>query len=61
MKLPTNCEESIEINEITKDFSACANTFGHSVKTNGISSVMCGQSAPLSEFYGEDEAAKDCL
>ncbi|KYN40430.1 Putative glycerophosphocholine phosphodiesterase GPCPD1 [Trachymyrmex septentrionalis] len=61
MKLPTNCEESIEINEITKDFSVCANTFGHSVKTNGVSGVMCGQPAPLSEFYGEDEAAKDCL
>ncbi|EGI70224.1 Putative glycerophosphodiester phosphodiesterase 5 [Acromyrmex echinatior] len=61
MKLPTNCEESIEINEITKDFSVCANTFGHSIKTNGISGVMCGQPAPLSEFYGEDEAAKDCL
>ncbi|KAL6264932.1 hypothetical protein P5V15_005028 [Pogonomyrmex californicus] len=62
LKLPTNCEEeSIEINEMTKDFSACANTFGHSVKTNGISGVMCGQSTPLPEFYGEDEAAKDCL
>ncbi|XP_011162338.1 glycerophosphocholine phosphodiesterase GPCPD1 [Solenopsis invicta] len=58
-KLPTNCEES-DINEITKDFSACANTFGHSVKTNGVSGV-CGQSNPLPEFYGEDEAAKDCL
>ncbi|KAL0117504.1 hypothetical protein PUN28_010375 [Cardiocondyla obscurior] len=61
MKLPASCEESIEINEMTKDFSACANTFGHSVKTNGISSVTCGQSTPLPEFYGEDEAAKDCL
>ncbi|XP_018314848.1 glycerophosphocholine phosphodiesterase GPCPD1 [Mycetomoellerius zeteki] len=60
IKLPTNCEESIEINEITKDFSACANTFGHSVKTNGVSGVICGQPAPLPEFYEEDEAAKDC-
>ncbi|XP_011868687.1 PREDICTED: glycerophosphocholine phosphodiesterase GPCPD1-like [Vollenhovia emeryi] len=60
IKLPTNCEESIEIKEITKDFSACANTFGHSVK-NGISGVTCGQPSPLPEFYGEDEAAKDCL
>ncbi|XP_018370784.1 PREDICTED: glycerophosphocholine phosphodiesterase GPCPD1-like [Trachymyrmex cornetzi] len=58
MKLPANCEESIEINEITKDFSACANTFGHSVKTNGVSG---GQSAPLPEFDGKDEVAKDCL
>ncbi|XP_018392349.1 PREDICTED: glycerophosphocholine phosphodiesterase GPCPD1-like [Cyphomyrmex costatus] len=61
MKLPINCEESIEINKITKDLSTCANTFGHSVKTNGVSGVMCGQPAPLPEFYGEDETAKDCL
>jgi len=62
MKLPTNdCEESIEINEMTKDFSTCANTFGHSVKINGVSDVMCGQPTPLPEFYVEDEAAKDCL
>ncbi|XP_071557921.1 glycerophosphocholine phosphodiesterase GPCPD1 isoform X1 [Temnothorax nylanderi] len=61
MKLPTNCEESIEINEMTKDFSACANTFGHSVKANGASDVICKQPSPLPEFYGEDEAAKDCL
>lgn len=61
VKLPTNCEESIEINEMTKDFSACANTFDHSVKSNGVSGVKCGQPTPLPEFYGEDEAAKDCL
>ncbi|XP_012538512.1 glycerophosphocholine phosphodiesterase GPCPD1 isoform X2 [Monomorium pharaonis] len=58
MKLPSDCEESIEIKEITKDFSACANTFGHSVKTNGVSGV---QPNPLPELYGEDETAKDCL
>ncbi|XP_029178192.1 glycerophosphocholine phosphodiesterase GPCPD1-like isoform X1 [Nylanderia fulva] len=49
--VPTDCEENGEINEITKDFSTCANTFGNSaVNTKNIS-----------EIYEEDETAKDCL
>lgn len=62
-KLPANCErqESIEISEMTKDFSVCANTFGHSVKTKSIPGLVCGQPTALPEIYGEDEAAKDCL
>lgn len=65
LKLPANCErqESIEISEMTKDFSVieCANSFGHSMKTKSISGLVCGQPTALPEIYGEDEAAKDCL
>ncbi|XP_032674254.1 glycerophosphocholine phosphodiesterase GPCPD1-like isoform X1 [Odontomachus brunneus] len=63
LKLSANCErqESMEISEMTKDFSVCANTFGHSVKTKSIPGLVCGQSTALPEIYGEDEAAKDCL
>lgn len=57
LKLPSSCEESREITEITKDFSVCASTFGHS-KAKSISDLVCGQPT---EIYGEDEAAKDCL
>ncbi|RLU18153.1 hypothetical protein DMN91_010396 [Ooceraea biroi] len=58
LKLPSNCEESREISEITKDFSVCASTFGHSMKAKSISELVCRQP---SEISGEDEAAKDCL
>ncbi|XP_011145572.1 glycerophosphocholine phosphodiesterase GPCPD1 isoform X2 [Harpegnathos saltator] len=63
LKLSTSCErqESIEISEMTKDFSVCANTFGHSMKTKSIPGLVCGQPTVLPEIYGEDEAAKDCL
>lgn len=63
LKLSTSCEqqESLEISEMTKDFSVCANTFGHSMKTESIPGLVCGQSTMLPEIYGEDEAAKDCL
>ncbi|XP_029676266.1 glycerophosphocholine phosphodiesterase GPCPD1-like [Formica exsecta] len=59
--LEANCEENREINEITKDFSTCANTFGNSAtNTKNVSDLMCGPTA-LPEIYGEDETAKDCL
>ncbi|XP_076232782.1 glycerophosphocholine phosphodiesterase GPCPD1 isoform X2 [Calliopsis andreniformis] len=63
VKLPTTCDhqESKEINEMAKDFSDCAKSFGHSVKAaKNISGLVCGQTS-LSEISGEDEAATDCL
>lgn len=62
VKLPSTCDhqESKEISEMTKDFSVCAQSFGHSVKAKGISDLVCGQTT-LPEIYGEDESAKDCL
>ncbi|CAL7946892.1 unnamed protein product [Xylocopa violacea] len=63
VKLPSTCDhqESKEISEMTKDFSICAKSFGHSVKTKSISDLVCGQTTTLSEICGEDESAKDCL
>lgn len=63
VKLPTTCDhqESKEISEMTKDFSVCAKSFGHSVKAKSISDLVCGQTTTLSEIYGEDDTAKDCL
>ncbi|KAK1133568.1 hypothetical protein K0M31_011369 [Melipona bicolor] len=62
VKLPSTCDhqESKEISEMTKDFSVCAQSFGHSVKAKSISDLVCGQTT-LPEIYGEDESAKDCL
>ncbi|KAK9303732.1 hypothetical protein QLX08_004618 [Tetragonisca angustula] len=62
VKLPSTCDhqESQEISEMTKDFSVCAQSFGHSVKAKSISDLVCGQTT-LPEIYGEDESAKDCL
>lgn len=60
--LENTCEENREINEITKDFSTCANTFGNSpANTKNASDLMCGQPTAPPEIYGEDETAKDCL
>nr|XP_012151098.1 PREDICTED: glycerophosphocholine phosphodiesterase GPCPD1-like isoform X1 [Megachile rotundata]XP_012151099.1 PREDICTED: glycerophosphocholine phosphodiesterase GPCPD1-like isoform X1 [Megachile rotundata] len=63
VKLPPTCDhqESEEISEMTKDFSVCAKSFGHSVKAKSISDLVCGQTTALPEIYGEDESAKDCL
>ncbi|OAD57913.1 Glycerophosphocholine phosphodiesterase GPCPD1 [Eufriesea mexicana] len=63
VKLPNTCDhqESKEISEMTKDFSVCAKSFGHSVKAKNISDLVCGQTTALPEVYGEDESAKDCL
>ncbi|XP_029040573.1 glycerophosphocholine phosphodiesterase GPCPD1-like isoform X1 [Osmia bicornis bicornis] len=63
VKLPPTCDhqESKEISEMTKDFSVCAKSFGHSVKAKSISDLVCGQTTTLPEIYGEDESAKDCL
>lgn len=62
LKISANCEEDKKMNEITKDFSTCANTFGNlAASTKNVSNLMCGQSTALPEIYGEDEAAKDCL
>lgn len=63
VKLPSTCDhqESKEISEMTKDFSVCAKSFGHSVKAKSISDLVCGQTTTLSEIYGEDDTAKDCL
>lgn len=62
LKISDNCEENKKINEITKDFSTCANTFGNlAANTKNVSNLICGQSTALPEIYGEDEAAKDCL
>lgn len=63
IKLPSTCDhqESNEISEMTKDFSVCAKSFGHSVKAKSISDLVCGQTTALPEIYGEDESAKDCL
>lgn len=58
---PCDNQESKEINEMTKDFSVCAKSFGHSVKAKSISDLVCGQTTALPEIYGEDESAKDCL
>ncbi|XP_020292352.1 glycerophosphocholine phosphodiesterase GPCPD1 isoform X1 [Pseudomyrmex gracilis] len=60
LMLSSNCENNREINEMTKDFSVCANTFGHSVKTKS-NNLACGQPNVMPEVYGEDDAAKDCL
>lgn len=60
LMLSSNCEKNREINEMTKDFSVCANTFSHSVKTKSTN-LTCGQPNVMPEVYGEDEAAKDCL
>ncbi|KOX71415.1 Glycerophosphocholine phosphodiesterase GPCPD1 [Melipona quadrifasciata] len=56
VKLPSTCDhqESKEISEMTKDFSVCAQSFGHSVKTKSISDLVCGQMT-LPEIYGEDD------
>ncbi|XP_076755709.1 glycerophosphocholine phosphodiesterase GPCPD1 isoform X2 [Xylocopa sonorina] len=63
VKLPSTCDpqESKEISEMTKDFSICAKSFGHSVKAKSISDLVCGETTTLSEICGEDESAKDCL
>ncbi|XP_076161628.1 glycerophosphocholine phosphodiesterase GPCPD1 isoform X1 [Ptiloglossa arizonensis] len=63
VKLPSSCDhqESKEINEMAKDFGVCAKSFSHSVKPNSISDLPSGQTTGLTEFYGEDESAKDCL
>lgn len=62
LKISANCEENKEINEITKDFSTCANTFDTlAANTKNVPNLICGQSTALPEIYGEDEAAKDCL
>ncbi|KAL6449256.1 hypothetical protein ACFW04_000713 [Cataglyphis niger] len=60
--LEATCEENRQINEITKDFRTCANTFGNSsANMKNASDLMCGQPTAPPEIYGEDETAKDCL
>ncbi|XP_053988445.1 glycerophosphocholine phosphodiesterase GPCPD1-like isoform X2 [Hylaeus volcanicus] len=63
VKLPSTCDhqENKEINEMAKDFSDCAKSFGHTIKPKSISDLVCEQTAALPEFYEGDESAKDCL
>lgn len=63
VELSSTCDhqESKEISEMTKDFSVCAKSFGHSIKPKSISDLVCGQTTTMPEIYGEDESAKDCL
>ncbi|XP_035718049.1 glycerophosphocholine phosphodiesterase GPCPD1-like isoform X2 [Vespa mandarinia] len=64
IKVPSSCQssENNDISEITKDFSVCAKSFGHTNNTRNISDIMSGgQTTALPEAYGEDESAKDCL
>ncbi|KZC11953.1 Glycerophosphocholine phosphodiesterase GPCPD1 [Dufourea novaeangliae] len=63
VKLPSTCDhqESKEISEMAKDFSVCAKSLGHSLKTKSTSGIVYGQTTALPEIYGEDESAKDCL
>lgn len=56
-------EESKEITEMTKDFSVCAKSFGHTVDNNlsTLDLPINGTNKAFSNFFEEDESAKDCF
>ncbi|XP_066597768.1 glycerophosphocholine phosphodiesterase GPCPD1 isoform X2 [Prorops nasuta] len=62
IKLPNSCdiEESREITEMTKDFSVCAKSFGHPIKSKSIPN-LARESKNLSDVCVDDDSAKDCL
>ncbi|XP_076283163.1 glycerophosphocholine phosphodiesterase GPCPD1 isoform X2 [Lasioglossum baleicum] len=63
IKLPNTCDhqESKEISDVTKDFSDCAKSFGHSLKAKSISDVVCEQTAAIPGIYEEAKSPTDCI
>ncbi|XP_076654229.1 glycerophosphocholine phosphodiesterase GPCPD1 isoform X2 [Halictus rubicundus] len=63
IKLPSTCDhqESKEISDVTKDFSDCAKSFGHSVKAKSVTDIVCEQTAAIPDIYEEVKSPTGCI
>lgn len=54
-------QQDMEIGDLAKNFSSCANSFGHSVTHANSTALNDPQTLSFPGLCTDDEAAKDCL